>query len=80
MLIRLCQALGVAFLPSMLSWPPGPRPTDGVWARHWYAAVERSTGFQPWRPKNDPIPPERQAVYKACQEIYDRLAAHRLKL
>ena len=24
------------FDPAMLSWPPGPRPTDGVWARYWY--------------------------------------------
>jgi Sulfotransferase domain len=43
---RLCRALGIAYTPSMLGWPAGPRPTDGVWAPAWYQSVERSTGFQ----------------------------------
>ena len=29
-------AVGVEFDPAMLSWPPGLRETDGVWAKHWY--------------------------------------------
>ena len=33
---ELCQHLGIAFDTSMLSWEPGPKPEDGVWARHWY--------------------------------------------
>jgi Sulfotransferase domain len=44
-LTALCAALDIPFDPSMLAWPPGPRPTDGVWAKHWYARVWRSTGF-----------------------------------
>jgi hypothetical protein len=43
---RLCRALGIVYTPSMLGWPKGPRPTDGVWAPAWYHSVERSTGFQ----------------------------------
>ena len=35
--------------PAMLSWPAGPRESDGVWAPYWYDAVWRSTGFEPWR-------------------------------
>ncbi len=42
---RLCAALDLAWDPAMLSWPPGPRDEDGVWAPHWYDAVWRSTGF-----------------------------------
>ena len=34
----LCEALGVPFTPAMLSWPAGPRATDGVWAKYWYDA------------------------------------------
>ncbi|MEL6517176.1 MAG: sulfotransferase [Pseudomonadota bacterium] len=45
MMAALCDALGLAFDPAMLSWPPGPRPFDGAWAPHWYGAVHRSTGF-----------------------------------
>jgi hypothetical protein len=44
----LCEALRIPFLEVMLSWPPGPRDIDGAWAPHWYAAVEASTGFEPW--------------------------------
>jgi hypothetical protein len=47
----LCDWLGIPFSDRMLSWPPGPRDSDGVWAPHWYAAVWSSTGFQPWRPR-----------------------------
>ena len=43
----LCDAIGVEFTDAMLSWPPGRRDTDGIWARHWYDAVEASTGFHP---------------------------------
>lgn len=44
-LTKLCTALGIPFHDSMLSWPPGPKPWDGVWAPHWYNAVHASTGF-----------------------------------
>ena len=53
---RLCDALGIAFDPAMLRWPPGRRDTDGVWAPHWYAAVERSTGFAPYDPTPAEVP------------------------
>ena len=39
MLRALCAALGVPFDAAMLSWPAGPRDSDGVWAPHWYAGV-----------------------------------------
>lgn len=31
----LCSALAIPFDPRMLSWPAGPKPYDGTWARHW---------------------------------------------
>lgn len=43
----LCAALGLAFDPAMLAWPPGPKPFDGPWAPHWYDAVHRSAGLAP---------------------------------
>jgi hypothetical protein len=45
----LCAALRIPFNPAMLAWPAGPRATDGVWAKHWYARVWASTGFDPGR-------------------------------
>jgi hypothetical protein len=77
MLRALCAALGVGFDASMLCWAPGPRPTDGVWAAHWYAAVSRSTGFAPPRPPR-PAPDTLRPIVEACQPHYDRLATARL--
>ncbi len=42
---RLCAALEIPYTNAMLSWPPGRRDTDGVWAPAWYESVERTTGF-----------------------------------
>ena len=77
----LCVALGIAFDPAMLSWPAGPRPTDGVWARYWYDSVWRSTGFGPYRPTLAwaGLPAELEPLVADCQPYYDELAAHRLR-
>jgi hypothetical protein len=80
MLTALCDRLGVPFQEAMLSWPPGPRDSDGVWARHWYAAVEKSTGFQPYKPKPDEVPARLQGVYDECRRHYDRLYEYRLRV
>jgi hypothetical protein len=78
LLARLCSLLGVPFTEAMLSWPPGPRATDGIWAKHWYAAVERSTSFQPYAPKPDPVPPELGDLLTRCETLYASLYTHRL--
>ena len=77
-LSRLCEALGVPFRAAMLSWKPGPRATDGVWAKHWYAGVESSRGFQPWVPTTEPVPERLAEVHAASETIYRRLHAHRI--
>jgi hypothetical protein len=63
----------------MLSWPPGPRDSDGVWAPHWYAAVEASTGFEPWRPRDTTLSDHDAAVAEACRPTYEALYARRLR-
>jgi len=73
---RLCEAAGVEFMEEMLSWPPGPRATDGVWAKHWYASVERSTSFEP-QPKT-PGPEPDGALLRDCLSLYNHLHAVRL--
>jgi hypothetical protein len=78
LLRALCTALGVPFDPAMLRWPPGPRGTDGVWARHWYASVERSTGFEPPRAERAEVPGRLLDVLAECEAHYAMLYAHRL--
>jgi hypothetical protein len=74
----LCDAIGVEFDDAMLSWPPGLRDTDGIWAKHWYDEVARSTSFQPYRPKEDPVPERLCEIHDRCRECYDRLYQYRL--
>lgn len=45
MLHLLCDVIGIDFDPAMLHWAAGPRSDDGVWAKHWYNAVHKSTCF-----------------------------------
>jgi sulfotransferase family protein len=72
-LARLCAQLGIPYDPAMLSWRPGRRATDGVWAPHWYAAVERSTGFAPYDPTPAEVPDHLHALVEQAQPYYDEL-------
>lgn len=77
---RLCDWLGIAFTERMLTWPAGPRDSDGVWAPHWYAAVWRSTGFEPHRPRELSLSDHDAAVAAACRPVYDALHARRVRV
>jgi hypothetical protein len=74
----LCGALNVEFTEAMLSWPPGPRPTDGVWAKYWYEAVWQTTSFQPYKPKNRPMPANLTGLLDKADALYRRLHKQRI--
>jgi hypothetical protein len=74
----LCDAIGVEFTESMLSWPPGLRATDGIWAKHWYNEVATSTGFRKAPTPAAPIPERLRAVHDQSRECYERLYQYRL--
>ena len=78
MLRALCQALGVPFDTGMLSWPPGPRDSDGVWAPYWYASVHASTGFASYRPPAGPLPARLEPLAARCLPYYQRLHSYRI--
>ena len=79
MLGALCQRLNILFSERMLHWPAGPRISDGVWAPHWYAAVERSTGFEPYEPRMPKLSTFQQGLADKCRPHYEALAKHRLQ-
>jgi len=72
----LCTALGIEFSAQMLHWPPGPRASDGVWAPHWYAAVWRSTGFEPARERKVRLDGDAARAADVCRAGYEHLLAH----
>ena len=76
----LCDWLGIDFTDRMLSWPAGPRDSDGVWAPYWYDAVLSSTGFAPYRPREVTLSEHDAAVAEACRPAYDALHERRLRV
>ena len=74
-LASLCGELGIDFDSTSLSWPAGPKPEDGVWARHWYASVHKTTGFARYEAKRGRIEPELADLLKRCEPTFERLAA-----
>jgi hypothetical protein len=76
----LCGWLGIPFSTRMLSWPPGPRASDGVWAPHWYAAVWASTGFERHRTRQPKLSAHHAAVAETCRPIYASLHARRVRV
>jgi hypothetical protein len=77
-LTQLCERLGIPFSELQLSWSPGPRRFDGVWARYWYANVEKSTGFEAPRERPIDLPPRFERLRAECEVHYRHLWQHRI--
>jgi Sulfotransferase domain len=73
----LCDYLNISFTDKMLHWPAGPRESDGVWAPYWYAAVTASTGFEPWRARENTLDGQAAEVARCCRADYDFLHERR---
>jgi hypothetical protein len=78
-LTSVCDALNIPFHDAMLSWPPGSRHTDGIWAKYWYTAVHGSTGFEPYAPKTERLDPRHESLLAQCVPFYEKLHAVRLR-
>ena len=78
-LSKLCASLDIRWDPAMLSWALGRRETDGIWAAHWYGAVERSTGFG--EPDSGPVElsAEDRRLADRLRPYYERLATHKIR-
>ncbi len=76
---RACSLLGIPFYEAMLRWPAGPKPEDGVWAKHWYANVHASTGFSAYAPKNDAFPQRLRPLLEECRPLYERLSRYAIR-
>jgi hypothetical protein len=69
----LCRRFDLPFTDRMLSWPPGPRDSDGVWAPYWYDAVLTSTGFEPYRAREVHLDGEALRAAEESRPHYVRL-------
>lgn len=75
---KLCERLTIPFDDKMLSWPAGPKSCDGVWARHWYNAAHKSTGFASAPTKAVELPNDVQKIADQAQPFYETMLRHAL--
>ena len=74
----LCQHLHIDFNDNMLGWSAGPIREDGVWAKHWYHAVHKSTGFARYLEKGE-FPEKLRPLLDECSPYYANLYDHAIK-
>ncbi len=79
-LSRLCAALNIPFSDNMLHWPAGGHPDDGIWARHWYGAVHRSTGFEDAEGPLPDLSAEYAALLDSALPYYETMVPYKLKV
>lgn len=72
-LIEICDHIGIPFEEAMLQWEAGARPEDGIWAKHWYHNVHKSTGFQPYKPKTGDFPEKLKPLLAESERCYAEL-------
>lgn len=76
---KICDAMSIPFYDSMLSWQPGPKPEDGVWAPYWYENVHKSTGFQKTASASVSLENKHDALAKEAVHYYELLSKYTLK-
>jgi|TARA_R110002124_G_scaffold51649_5_gene149212 hypothetical protein len=75
---KLCATLDLEWRSEMLSWPKGRHPEDGVWADHWYASVEASTGFAPFEEREVTLSPEQSELLEEQLPYYEKLRRYKI--
>lgn len=79
MITKMCEALSIEFSENMLSWPQGPRKSDGVWAKHWYHSVELSKGFAKVKTKSFELTKSQLEVVEQVMPYYNELKEHSIR-
>lgn len=70
-LTELCNKLNIPFEESMLKWEAGARSEDGIWAKHWYGQVHKSTEFSAPDAESNEFPISLQPVLDQAQPLYN---------
>lgn len=73
MIQKLCIALTIPFEQSMLTWEPGPRNEDGVWAEYWYGSLHESDGLKQKTEEEVELDSRYDGLLEEAQYYYDHL-------
>ena len=78
-LSEACARLDIPYFSEMTSWNPGAREEDGIWAKHWYHNVHKSTGFATYVPKQEVVREDLLPLLQECEYYYHLLYQQALK-
>ena len=78
MLTKLCMELDIKFDKSMLSWKLGPKKCDGIWSKHWYQEVWKTTAFKNYKNSKIDLSDSNEIIYQECKPLYEKLYSHRI--
>lgn len=76
---QVCERAGITFEKKMLSWQPGPKSYDGVWAPHWYANVHKSSGFERQATSERALPDQLKPLAEEADIYYKKLLQHAIR-
>lgn len=76
----LCQHLEIDFEPAMLSWNSGPAKEDGIWGKHWYDNIWKSTKFAPPDTLQNPLNPLLQALCDEVTPDFEYVKKHKIQI
>ena len=65
--------MGLEWDDNMLSWSSGFKDYDGVWAKHWYPSVLKSTSFKPETNKQIKLSDNEKRIVDLAMPIYEEL-------
>ena len=72
----LCDAINIPFSKEMLSWPSGGHVSDGVWAKHWYGSIWKSTKFAGAEGEIPELHNEMKILSEEAYPYYEELKKH----
>jgi len=76
---QLCQNIDIPFSDKMLTWEPGPRKEDGIWAKYWYESVHKSRSFIKPDKRECIIPETLNTLLEKAWYYYEALSEYKLK-
>lgn len=76
---QVCTRAEIKFEKQMLTWKPGPKPYDGVWAPYWYANVHKSSGFEKQPTSDRKLPDDLKPLAEQADVYYKNLLQHAIR-
>jgi len=76
---HLCNHMNIPFEDSMLRWPQGPKPYDGVWAPYWYNNVHQTKGFARQQTSSRTLAEHLKPLHEKAMHYYEKLSPFSIK-